>query len=114
MRPYHTLPAHGARADTATPGSFGAPPTPVQGAANVLADRVEENPDRFMRLEWYALLGAVRARLAAFLGARREEIVLVQNATVATAVVLRNFEWRAGDVLVGGACALSRGVPGGG
>ncbi|GJE88788.1 PLP-dependent transferase [Phanerochaete sordida] len=82
-------------------GSFGAPPTPVQGAANVLADIIEENPDKFFRIDWYPLLSKVRARLAAFLGARTEEIVLVNNATVAAGIVLRNFVWREGDVLVG-------------
>lgn len=83
-------------------GAFGAPPTPVQGAANVLSDLVEENPDKFFRIEWYPMLDSVRSRLAKFLGARKEEIVLVQNATIAAAVVLRNFEWREGDVLVKG------------
>lgn len=49
------------------------------------------------------MLSSVRERLAKFLGARKEEIVLVQNATIAAAIVLRNFVWREGDVLIGGA-----------
>lgn len=87
-------------------GAFGAPPTPVQGAANVLSDIIEENPDKFFRIDWYPLLNSVRERLAKLLGARKEEIVLVQNATVAAAVVLRNFIWREGDVLIGGTSSL--------
>jgi hercynylcysteine S-oxide lyase len=74
----------------------------VQGAANVLSDIVEENPDKFFRIDWYPLLSSLRERLARFLSARKEEIVLVQNATVAAAIVLRNFVWREGDVLIGG------------
>lgn len=82
-------------------GAFGAPPTPVQRAANVLSDQIEENPDKFFRIDWYPMLDSVRERLAKFIGARKEEVVLVQNATVAALVVLRNFEWRDGDILIG-------------
>ncbi|KIP03861.1 hypothetical protein PHLGIDRAFT_129896 [Phlebiopsis gigantea 11061_1 CR5-6] len=82
-------------------GAFGAPPTPVQRASNVLSDQIEESPDRFFRIDWYPMLDSVRERLAKFIGARKEEVVLVQNATVAASVVLRNFEWRDGDILVG-------------
>ena len=53
------------------------------------------------------MLDSVRTRLATFLGAKKEEIVLVQNATVAAAVVLRNFEWREGDVLIKGVLQVS-------
>ena len=69
----------------------------------MLSDIIEENPDKFFRIDWYPMLTSVRERLAKFLGARKGEIVLVQNATVAASVVLRNFVWRKGDVLVGGA-----------
>ena len=75
----------------------------MQGAANVLSDVIEENPDKFFRVDWYPMLSSVRERLAGFLGAAKEEVVLVQNATVAAAVVLRNLVWREGDVLIGGA-----------
>lgn len=84
-------------------GAFGAPPTPVQRSANVIADLVEESPDKFFRLDMVPLLASVRERLAAFIGAQKEEVVLVPNATSAAGIVLRNFDWKAGDVLVGGA-----------
>ena len=73
----------------------------------MLADLIEESPDKFFRIDWYPMLDSVRTRLATFLGAKKEEIVLVQNATVAAAVVLRNFEWREGDVLIKGVLQVS-------
>lgn len=38
------------------------------------------------------------------MGADRDEVVFAPNATLALNTVLRNFEWRQGDLLVGGAC----------
>ena len=40
--------------------------------------------------------------MAKLIGAETDEVVLVPNATHALNVVLRNFEWREGDVIVGG------------
>ena len=47
-------------------------------------------------------LGHCREAVAKFIGAEVDEVVLVPNASHALNIVLRNFEWRDGDVLVGG------------
>ena len=43
-----------------------------------------------------------RECVAKFLEVDADEVVLVPNATHALNTVLRNFEWREGDVLIGG------------
>ena len=44
-----------------------------------------------------------RAAVAKLIGAETDEVVLVPNASHAYNVVLRNFEWREGDVIITGA-----------
>jgi kynureninase len=83
----------------------------VHDACEVLGAEVERNPDRFHRETYRPRLDMVRARLAALLGAAPEECVVVQNASYGLNVVLRNFEWRAGDVMIGGACLGSCSLP---
>lgn len=100
-RPMHEFWSFEPRFINLNHGAFGAPPTPVQRSANVIADLVEESPDKFFRLDMVPLLASVRERLAAFIGAEKEEVVLVPNATSAAGIVLRNFDWKTGDVLVG-------------
>ena len=48
-----------------------------------------------------------REAIAKLVGAEADELVLVPNATHALNVVLRNFEWRDGDVLIGGQYDIS-------
>lgn len=43
----------------------------------------------------------LRQTVAKLIGAELDEVVLVPNATHALNTVLRNFEWREGDVIVG-------------
>lgn len=56
---------------------------------------------------WYVLysykpmLKAIRARVAELVGADVDECVIVQNATHGINTVLRNFEWKHEDILVG-------------
>lgn len=83
-------------------GAFGALPTPVHRACTVLADHIEANPDKFVRLEYHHLLLSVRERLAKFIGAQTDECVLVRNASSAAATVLHNLAWRDGDIIVPG------------
>ena len=40
--------------------------------------------------------------VAKLIGADADEVVLVPNATHALNTVMRNFEWREGDVIIGG------------
>jgi isopenicillin-N epimerase len=81
-------------------GGFGALPVPVAEAAAALRREVEANPtDLFMR-RWQAEVDAVRARVAALLGARTDDLVFVPNATTGSATVLAALPLQAGDEIV--------------
>ena len=69
-------------------GSFGAVPLPVLKAQARAALRVERSPERWYRVELAPSLAAVRAEVAAFLGAETGGLALVENATAGVAVVL--------------------------
>ncbi|WP_175691994.1 aminotransferase class V-fold PLP-dependent enzyme, partial [Burkholderia anthina] len=45
----------------------------------------------------YARVDAVRTQLAAFLGARADEIAFTKNATEAISLVAQGLRWRPGD-----------------
>ena len=81
-------------------GGFGALPVPVAQAAEALRREVEANPtDLFMR-SWQGRLDVVRARVAALLHARTDDLVFVPNATTGTATVLSSLPLGAGDEIV--------------
>jgi isopenicillin-N epimerase len=61
-------------------GSFGATPAKVLEAQSALRARLEAEPVRFMVRELEPLLDAARGELAAFVGARPENLG-VPNAT---------------------------------
>ncbi|KAH9945380.1 PLP-dependent transferase [Epithele typhae] len=82
-------------------GSYGSIPLPVLFAAGENALGIERNPDRFMRLEGAPLLNKAREAVAKIVNADVDDVVFVPNATVALNAVLRNFEWRDGDIIVG-------------
>ncbi|SAL35204.1 aminotransferase, class V [Caballeronia choica] len=64
------------------------------------------------RKETYARVEAVRARLAAFLGAGAHEIAFTKNATEAISLVARGIDWRPGDeILVADTEMLSNLLP---
>jgi isopenicillin-N epimerase len=78
-------------------GSFGTVPREVFAAANTWRERLEANPDHFIR---HVLPGALReaaGRLAPFIGARAEDVVFVDNATAGVNAVLRSFALQPGD-----------------
>jgi cysteine sulfinate desulfinase/cysteine desulfurase-like protein len=85
-----------------TLGSYGSLPNPVRQAANELTALIERNPDKFMRQTYLPLLTSVRGRLANFIGAESDEVVLVPNASHGINTVLKNFEWQEGDILIYG------------
>ncbi|KAF9035625.1 pyridoxal phosphate-dependent transferase [Panaeolus papilionaceus] len=80
-------------------GSYGTTPKPVTQAIEELTLRVERSPDLFHRVEYQPMLKNVRARLADFVGAKTEEIMLVNNASMGINTILRNFQWEKGDVI---------------
>lgn len=64
------------------------------------------------RKETYARVEAVRAQLAAFLGAQTQEIAFTKNATEAISLVARGIDWQAGDeILVADTEMLSNLLP---
>ena len=81
-------------------GSYGALPAPVSETCRAMADEVEANPDKFMRLTYEPLLARCRERTAKLLGAEVDECVLVPCTTHGVFTVLMNFDWKKGDVII--------------
>ncbi|RDX57398.1 PLP-dependent transferase [Lentinus brumalis] len=82
-------------------GSYGSIPLPVIYAANQLAYEIDANPDVFNRVAYKPRLAKSREAVAKLIGADTGEVVLVPNATHALNTILRNFEWREGDLIIG-------------
>lgn len=81
-------------------GSYGATPKVVLARQSELRARLESEPVRFMAREYEPLLDATRAKLAAFVGAQREDLVFVTNATSGVNAVLRSLDFAPGDELL--------------
>ena len=58
---------------------------------------IESNPDLFHRLTYQKRLIGVREKLAGFIGAKTNEVVLVSNASMGLNTILRNFDWEQED-----------------
>jgi isopenicillin-N epimerase len=82
---------------TVNHGSFGATPACVLAEQDAWRRRMEAQPTRFMGTELPAALRSAAARLAAFLGARGEDIAFVDNATSGCNAVLRSLTLAPGD-----------------
>ncbi|KAJ3537672.1 hypothetical protein NM688_g6644 [Phlebia brevispora] len=82
-------------------GSYGSLPLPVLAECSKLSLLSEQNPDRFHRITYMPLLDEARRQVAEIIGAKHDEVVLVTNTTHGLNTVLRNIEWREGDVLLG-------------
>jgi isopenicillin-N epimerase len=78
-------------------GSFGAAPRVVLEAQNEWRRRVEHQPVTFLVRELRPALRAAADALGAFLGASGDDIVFVDNATVAINAVLRSLLLQPGD-----------------
>ncbi|KAF9649870.1 PLP-dependent transferase [Thelephora ganbajun] len=81
-------------------GSYGSMPIPVSEACKAIADEVEANPDKFIRLTYEAPWIRCRERIANLIGADVGECVLVPNATLGVNTVLRNIDWKEGDFII--------------
>ncbi len=91
-------------------GTVGAPPRRVLAAQQDIRDAIERQPSRVLLREVVGMLGATRlapARLraaagavAAFVGARGDDLVFVDNATTGVNAVLRSLPLSAGDEIV--------------
>jgi isopenicillin-N epimerase len=78
-------------------GSFGAVPRVVSAAQRAWADRIERDPVAFLWDEVEGELALVASSVAAFVGARPDDVALVENASQGVSTVLRDIAWRRGD-----------------
>jgi isopenicillin-N epimerase len=81
-------------------GSFGACPRHVLEVQAKLRSQLENEPLRFFGREWEPLLDASRSKLGEFLGANKEDLVFVPNATTGVNAVLRSLKFAADDELL--------------
>jgi isopenicillin-N epimerase len=78
-------------------GSFGATPVSVLAQQQRLRTAMERNPVGFLVHRLPELLAAVRAEVAAFLGADQEGLVFVDNATTGTQTIIAQAGLRPAD-----------------
>lgn len=78
-------------------GSFGATPRPVFDVYQEWQRRIERQPVRFFQEEAVPALRTARMALAAYVGARAEDLVFVHNATFGVNVVARALDLQPGD-----------------
>jgi isopenicillin-N epimerase len=81
-------------------GSFGATPTRVLERQAELRARLEREPVRFLGRDLEGLLDDARGQLAGFVGADRDDLAFVPNATTGVNAVLRSLDLQPGDELV--------------
>ena len=91
-------------------GTVGATPRRVLASQLAIRDEMELQPSRFLLRDIIGLSGAQRPAMgrmrkaadpvAAFLGARTDDLVFVDNATAGVNAVLRSLEFRAGDEIL--------------
>jgi isopenicillin-N epimerase len=78
-------------------GSYGACPAPVFESYQAWQRELERNPVQFLARRFEELLGEARTSLAAFVGARPDDLVFVPNATAGLNAVIRSLRLRPGD-----------------
>jgi len=91
-------------------GTVGAPPRRVLAAQQAIRDEIERQPARFLLRELANIGGfasetpkrlrAAAGQVAAFVGARGDDLVFVDNATAGVNAVLRSLPLGAGDEIV--------------
>ena len=72
-------------------GSYGACPAPVFARYQELQRELERNPVEFLARRFDGLIAESRAALAAFVGARPDDLVFVPNATAGLNAVIRSL-----------------------
>ncbi|KAJ3526361.1 hypothetical protein NMY22_g10196 [Coprinellus aureogranulatus] len=81
-------------------GSYGTPPRAVLQSAFDISLEVESNPEAFHRYGYKGRLDQARGELAELIGAHKDEVFLVNNASTGVGTVMRNFVWEEGDVII--------------
>jgi isopenicillin-N epimerase len=78
-------------------GSYGACPAPVFERYQELQRELERNPVEFLGRRFHELTADARAALAAFVGARADDLAFVPNATSGLNAVIRSLRLEPGD-----------------
>lgn len=78
-------------------GGYGACPAPVFEAYQGFQRELERNPSEFLGRRFHELTGEARAALAAFVGARADDLVFVPNATAGLNAVIRSLRLGSAD-----------------
>ncbi len=91
-------------------GTVGVPPRHVLEAQQAWRDRIERHPARFMLRDLWNFTGTTKdgptlmrraaAEIAAFVGARTEDLVFVDNTTTGVNAVVRSLPLAAGDQIL--------------
>lgn len=82
------------------PGSFGAYPSALRPIYRRWEEEANIRPDKFLRYDYPKLLLQSRQVVADLVKASVEDVVFVQNATLAFNVILRNVVFQPGDVII--------------
>ncbi|KAL0074184.1 pyridoxal phosphate-dependent transferase [Phycomyces blakesleeanus] len=81
-------------------GSYGTYPRSVRAVMRDYQDKGEEQPDRWFRLEFAAVVKQNLERIASLLHCDSNDIVYVQNASTAASTVLRSLPFEKGDKIL--------------
>ena len=81
-------------------GSYGACPRPILEIQSELQAQLEREPVRFFSRELEPLAEKAQRALAAFAGAKADDLVFVRNATAGANTVLRSISFSPGDELL--------------
>jgi isopenicillin-N epimerase len=81
-------------------GAFGACPAKVQEAQSRVRADLEREPVRFFGTLLESALDQARTEVAAFVGARPEDLAFTKNSTTGVSAVLRSLDFHAGDALL--------------
>lgn len=81
-------------------GAFGACPRAVLELQTELRQRMEANPVQFLARELTPRIDRVREEIAAFVGARPEDLVFVRSTTEGVSTVLAALRLEPGDELL--------------
>jgi len=81
-------------------GSFGVTPRTVLAAQAAWRHKIERNPATFMAAARAGLLREAAAPVAAYLGAKGDDLAFMENATSAANAVLRSLAFAPGDEIL--------------
>ncbi|KAK9710124.1 hypothetical protein K7432_008619 [Basidiobolus ranarum] len=78
-------------------GSFGTVPLYVEEVRRHWLAKSERNPDKWLRLEYFQEYDRVRDEVADYVGAKKENLVFVQNATTGVNSIVRSLKFQPGE-----------------